>query len=164
MTLTNKAIPCILGLFFLFLLSGCNQNEGSAENNYYLSLTAEGETWQVDGYEIFITPHKLKAGDGMLMLKTTPAFEVNYLGIEVHAIIGDEDRIIQTQQVTEREMDVAEVTTGAIEGELPLKGGEPITLQDVSDIYMIIEWENINKDEITRERIDLVSNAGTLFN
>ncbi|MEH7381185.1 hypothetical protein V7138_12060 [Bacillus sp. JJ1533] len=51
---------------------------------------------------------------------------------------------------------MSQINTGTIEGDAPLnKDGETIKMDDVSDIYMTIEWKDINTDKKVKERIDL---------
>ncbi|WP_246521348.1 hypothetical protein [Ornithinibacillus massiliensis] len=78
------------------------------------------------------------------------------LSFETHAVINVEDISVHSSSITGTGIDIAEETTGAIESGIYLnEAGSPIKLNEVSIIYMIVEWWDIGKSEFMKERIDL---------
>ncbi|WP_054753316.1 hypothetical protein [Piscibacillus salipiscarius] len=71
-------------------------------------------------------------------------------------MINGRDEVVQGKSVTVTggEENIAQTSIGTIEGGTYFKeNGDPITLKDVSDIYMIIQWQDGNQD--MEERVDL---------
>jgi hypothetical protein len=145
-------------VLLILLLSGCNSNEKSVINHYYLSLMGESQTWNLTGYEVMITPENFKAGNGTLKMKNANEYITDSFQFETHAVINGKDIVVHSGSVTGAGIDIAKKITGAIEGGAYLnKNGDPITLNEVSDIYMIVEWWDIGKSANVKERIDLYS-------
>jgi hypothetical protein len=121
-----------------------------------MKLMGESQTWDLTGYEIVITPENFKAGNGTLNMKNANEYITNSFQFETHAIINGEDLVVHASSATGARIDIAKKTTGAIEGGTYLnKNGDPITLNEVSDIYMIIEWWDTGKNDSVKERIGL---------
>lgn len=153
MKLKSKRIFYMLFLLLVILLSGCNGNEKSV-SNYYLSLMGESQTWNLTGYEVVITPESFKAGNGTLHVKNGNKSIVDSFYFETHVVINDKDVVVHTGAVTSTGIDITEEPTAAIEGGTYLKeNGTPITLNEINNIYMIVEWRG--KSESAKERIDL---------
>lgn len=138
----------------ILLLSGCDSNEKAMKNNYYLSLSGESESWEVDSYEIEIKPDTFKAGNGSLTIKNKTDNSTDFFNLEVYVVIDNEDRLVQAKSVKGSDTDITQMTTGATEGGAFLgDNGVPISLENVSDIYMSIEWQD--KSKTMEEKIDL---------
>ncbi len=153
MILNSKRIFYMLFLLLVVLLSGCNGNE-KAVSKYYLSLVGESQNWNLTGYEVVITPESFKAGNGTLHMKNGNKSIVDSFYFETHVVINDNDVVLHTGAVTGAGIDIAEESTGAIEGGTYLnEDGTPITLNEINNIYMIVEWWS--KSESAKERIDL---------
>ncbi|ALC85556.1 hypothetical protein AM499_06780 [Bacillus sp. FJAT-22090] len=153
MILKSKRIFYMLFLLLVVLLSGCNGNEKSV-SNYYLSLMGESQTWNLTGYEVVITPESFKAGNGTLHVKNGNKSIADSFSFETHVVINDKDVVVHTGAVTSAGIDITEESTGAIEGGTYLnEDGTPITLTEINNIYMIVEWRG--KSESAKERIDL---------
>ncbi|MBX0359551.1 hypothetical protein [Halobacillus sp. Nhm2S1] len=145
----------------IFLLSGCDSNEKAINYNYYLSLSGESESWEVDSYEIEIKPDIFKAGNGSLTMKNKTENSTDFFHLEVYAVIDNEDRLVQAKSVKGSESDITQMTTGATVGGAFLgDNGVPISLKNVSDIYMSIEWQDKNKT--MEEKIDFIIKKGSL--
>jgi hypothetical protein len=114
------------------------------------------ETWKVEQYKISITPELLKAGNGVLTIKDKAQYKTDYLNLEVHVVI-------QAKQVNESESDITELTIGIVEDAYLYKDGETIVLDNISDIYITIEWQDMNKGKKIKERIDLFNNEDMLL-
>ncbi|MGF2614115.1 hypothetical protein FZC84_19220 [Rossellomorea vietnamensis] len=151
----NKLIyPLILSL--IVILSGCNDNEKSV----YLSLTGESKTWKLTGYEMEISPESFKAGNGTLIMKDAEEYNSDSIYFEAHAIINGKDFKVHTGSEAGTGIDIAENSTGSIEGgEYVNEAGRPITFNEVSNIYVVVEWRNMDKGESIKENIPLYTNS-----
>lgn len=148
-------------LLVLLLLSGCNNSEKTVINNYYLSLSGESESWKVDSYEVLIKPETFDVGNGNLTMKNKTEYRSDYLSIGVYAVIHNEDTVIQRSTVTGSELDISQTSMGASEGgTLINKNGEPVSLENISDIYMMIEWQDNDKKK--EEKVNLFNKEGFL--
>ncbi|WP_430787675.1 hypothetical protein VBD025_17085 [Virgibacillus flavescens] len=151
---SRKAIYLLGSVCFIFFLTGCNSNDKMIENNYYLSLSGESENWKVNTYEIIIKPDMFKVGDAKLTMKNKTEYSTTSFNIRVHAVIGNQDMVVQGKTVTGSETDITQTTSGATKsGAYFNKSGEPISIKDISDVYMIIEWQDENKR--MKEKVDL---------
>ncbi|MCM3629342.1 hypothetical protein M3194_18520 [Paenibacillus glycanilyticus] len=149
-----QVIKYLCLVLFIVVLSGCYNNDKSTINSY-LSLMGESETWKVEQYKISITSEILKAGDGILKIKDKNQYTTDFFDLEVHAVMDYDDRVIQKKTITGSE-NLTEVTTGTIEGGTYLdKDGKALVSENISEVYMIIEWQNMNKGKRVIERIDL---------
>lgn len=90
-------------------------------------------------------------------MKGGSEYKTDYFYFDVHAVINSEDTVIQGKKVTGSEIDISQINTGIIEGDAPLnKDGETIEMDDISNMYMNIEWNDIQKDKKVIERIDFL--------
>ncbi|WP_245755997.1 hypothetical protein [Halobacillus alkaliphilus] len=149
----KKALIISLSIIVVIsFLSGCDNNEKSTGNNFHLSLSGESENWEVNSYDILIKPDILKAGNGNLTIKNKAEFNTDFFSVRVHAVIDNEDRVIQGKSIQGSESDITQTSTGATEGGTFIdEEGKSISLENISDIYMVIEWQDIkgsNKEEI----------------
>ncbi|WP_245831882.1 hypothetical protein [Oceanobacillus senegalensis] len=148
-------------LLVILLLSGCDGGEKTVESNYYLSLSGESESWKVDSYEILIKPETFDVGNGNVTMKNKTEFSTDFFSIGVYAVIDNKDTVIQRRSVTGSESDISETSMGATEGGTLLnENGEPVSLENISDIYMIIEWKDNKKTK--EEKVDLFNKEGLL--
>lgn len=140
-------------LWVVLVISGCNVQQSNSK--YYLLLMGESENWNLTGYEIVITPEEFSAGYGTLRLKNEAEYITDSFHFDTYVVINGEDIVVHSGSSTGG-MDISEETTGAIEGEKYLnEKGDPITLNDISDIYMVVEWKDNSKDKSVNERLDL---------
>ncbi|MCD5322157.1 MULTISPECIES: hypothetical protein [Pontibacillus] len=151
-----------LRLLFLFmsvtviLLSGCNETEKEVVHHYYMPLDGESEHWVLSDFEVVMTPEALKVGNGKLMMKQVEEYESSSMSFDTHLVVNGEDSIVHSGAVSGNGIDIAEESTGAIEGGPELTDeGDPIRLKDVSRIYMTVKWRDTDKKETMEERIDL---------
>jgi len=147
-------------VFVFFILSACGNADMNKPNTEpktkEVTLMGESENWVANSYQISLTPDVLKVGNGTLDMKSGSEYKTEYLHLEVHAVINGEDTLVQTKTVTGSETDISQVNTGTIEGDAPInKDGEKIKMEDISDIYMTIEWEDMTKGKKVKERMDL---------
>lgn len=149
-------VPCIYLMLSFFVLSGCNAQKSG--NTYYLLLMGESESWNLTGYEIVITPEDFKAGFGTLKMKNVNTYMTDFFHFETHVVIESDDSVVHTGSVT-GETNIAEYTTGAIAGPYINKNGDFVTLEDINEIYVVVEWWDISKNESIKERIDLFNQS-----
>lgn len=143
---------------FLLLLSGCSDNEKSVVNHYYLSLIGESQAWTLTGYEVMITSENFKIGNGTLSMKNTNEYFTDSFQFSTYAVIDGTNTVVHSGSVNGAGIDIAKKSTGAIEGGAYInKKGEPVTLYEVSDIYMIVEWWDTGEHAYLKERINLYS-------
>lgn len=149
-------VPCIYLMLSFFVLSGCNAQKSG--NTYYLLLMGESESWNLTGYEIVITPEDFKAGFGTLKMKNVNTYMTDFFHFETHVVIENDDSVVHTDSVT-GETNIAKYTTGAIAGPYINKNGDFITLKDIHEIYVVVEWWDTSKNESIKERIDLFNKS-----
>ncbi|WP_051239851.1 hypothetical protein [Pontibacillus halophilus] len=148
-----KVVSCGLVLGIL-LLAGCDRNDNTMRNNYYLSLSGESKNWKVDSYEVVMKPDTFKVGNGRLSMKNQTEYSTDFLSLEVYAVIDNQDRVVQEKSVKGTVSDITQITMGTIEGGNFITENEaPISLEHISDIYMMIEWKD--KRETKEEKIEL---------
>ncbi|MGM8365493.1 hypothetical protein ACLIBG_08405 [Virgibacillus sp. W0181] len=131
----------------LFILSACSSPQ--SKTNYYLSLTGESETWELNGYELMFTQDGKKIGNGKLNMKEEEYF-TDFFSFNTHVVKNGVDNRIHAGSVSGR-TNISEQMTGTIEGE----DGKPVSFEEVSNIYMIVKWWDTDKNEDVQERIDL---------
>ncbi|CDO02831.1 nitrite reductase [Oceanobacillus picturae] len=145
-------IPIFLSLF---IVAGCIDDNENLKD-YYLSLVGEGQHWRVKGYEIEISKDSFIAGNGFLDMKNVDSFMTNSFDIEVRAVIGDVDQVIQKIDRTGEIINIAVENTGKIKGDSYVdQEGNPITLEDIKKVYLVLKWHDLDKKKDLRERIDL---------
>lgn len=143
-------------VLFILILSGCNSNEKLVINQYYLSLMGESQTWNLTGYEVVITSENFKVGNGTLNMKNANEYITDAFQFKTHAVINGKDIVVHSGSATGAGIDIAKKPIGAIKGGPYLnKNGDPITVNAVRDIYMIVEWWDKDKSKSVKERIDL---------
>ncbi|MGE7094307.1 hypothetical protein ACQKII_23330 [Lysinibacillus sp. NPDC048646] len=149
----------ILLFIFTIILFGCqNQNDNAKgpKGNLFNVFTGESESWELSGYEIELTPHSSKFGNGTLTMKNTTDYSSDFFSFEVHATINNNDEVMQKHQLSGEQVNIATKKIGTIEGnELPSKNGDYISINDLSDIYMIIKW-NDQQGNKKEERINFI--------
>ena len=122
----------------------------------------ESHSWTLNGYEIVLTSDLFKAGNGTLSMKNVDEYYTESFGFKTYIVINGQDTRVHTGYVSGNNINIAVETTGAIEGGTYLnKNGAAITIDDITEIYMVIEWWDKTKDEDVKERIDLYNKEKT---
>lgn len=156
----SKKRICLLLLFIFIVLIAAViifkiPPKEVTKNSYYFRLMGESQSWELEGYQVKMTPKTLKSGNGKLTYKPNPkGFATHFFEFNVHAIVNNQDKIIQHKSVTGPASYSKEFTTGSIKGPILTQNEKPITAKDLSKIYAVIKWEN-NKDKIQKEKIVL---------
>lgn len=140
MSRNNKIVYSLISSALVILLSGCSSSEKL--NHYYLLLEGESQTWNVSEYEVVLTPENFKTWYGTLHMKNSNNYISDSFSFETHAVINDEDIRVHSGSNTESGIYLDE-------------NGSPITLNEISNIYMIVEWWDVDKSESMNERIEL---------
>lgn len=151
-------LTLLLSVFFI--ISACGNADMDKENSEpktkEVILMGESGNWIVNSYHVSLTSDVLKAGDGIIDMKGSTEYKTDYFYFEVHAVINGVDTVIQAKKITGSETDVAQINTGTIEGDAPLnKDGETIKMDDIGNIYMIIEWKDKTNDKKVKEKINI---------
>lgn len=155
MQLKSKKIFHLLFVALIVLLTGCTLNEKEPEN---LILKGESETWELTGYGLVISPELFKAGNGTLTMKGKDEYIADTIQFKTFAVIEGEDVTVHSSSASGDGINIAEQSTGAIEGDAYLnKNKKPITLDDISSIYMNVKWWDVGSSESKIERIELYS-------
>lgn len=143
----------LCAVFSITLLFGCSSEK--INNHYHLYLMGESENWYVKDYKVELHPDTLIAGDGMVAWKGEEGLETDSFQIGAHAIINQEDHVIQRTSVSGESI-IKEHTTGSIEGGTFLdKDGNPISIEDIENIYVLIEWWDQDQQKNVSERVDI---------
>ncbi|ARI77775.1 hypothetical protein [Halobacillus mangrovi] len=144
---------CGLLLLIVSSLLACAKQEENIENHFHLSLNGESNHWKVQHYEIKCTPKLFKAGDGKIIFKGNDNVKSEFYKIDVHAVIDETDTVVHTKSVS-GESKLNKIETGSIKGDTYVnKEGNPVTFDEVSRVYMVIEWQD--KQNTKKETIDL---------
>ncbi|SDI66624.1 hypothetical protein [Alteribacillus bidgolensis] len=153
----KKYSPVFICLAFILLAAVVifPLKETTGKDNYYLTLMGDSSTWEIHNYQLKIMPERLIAGDGELHMKDTDEFQSEFFSFDVYAVINNEDRKIQGKSVSGH-VNMADMTTGRVEGGTYFNNkGQPITLEDVNEIYAVVEWYDPSKEKQVSEKIVL---------
>lgn len=154
-----KNLQLVIVKFSILILCVClvGCNDENENNNYYLSFMDESKSWMLKGYEIVITPKTFMAGNGILSMKGKDEYYTDYINIVVYAVINDEERSIHSYtSFGNTDMNIAQKNIGKIDGSNYInKDGKPITLGNISEIYMVIQWRDKEQKRVIEERISL---------
>ncbi|WP_223702123.1 hypothetical protein [Sutcliffiella deserti] len=143
-----------LMLISLIILSGCIHEETNKRD--HLVLNGESENWNLNGYEVEISAENFKAGNGILQMKNQNEYKSDFFQFRTYAAISNQDTLVHSGSVSGDSINIAEKSIGTIEGGAYLnEEGVQITLGDISEIYMIVEWWDTSEKENVKERIDL---------
>jgi|SRR5699024_2910758 len=141
-------------VLLLILLSACNteyiKSNNKTETNYYLSLGDEGDNWEIDGYEIMMTPEGYKAGNGILKRKGEDKEIEGFLSYDVYADVGGEKNRFHGGSVSE-DTNITELATGTIDSEEENLKEFP----QIDEIYMTVTWNDDGTDGDQKEKIIL---------
>src|SRR5699024_734124 len=128
-------------ILLLVVLSACNTNieetepDKKTETNYYISLSDGSDHWNLNGYEIMMTPEGYKAGNGRLKMKDKDKQSEGFLSYDVYGSVDGEEIKFQSGSVSE-DTDITEMTIGSIEGDKE----SLMEFPKLDEIYMTITW------------------------
>ncbi|GAA0371229.1 hypothetical protein GCM10008968_28850 [Bacillus horti] len=125
----------------------------------------ESQTWNLIGYEVMITPEDLKVGNGTLHMKNEDEYIAEFFRFRTHAVINGEDTVLQSSSVAGNGINIAQDTTGSVESRGYVNNqGDAIRLHEINEIYMVVEWWDLDESERNSERIELYNdNKGSSF-
>lgn len=147
-------------VLLLTAIAGCSNNESTDNDHYYFSLMGEGDEWVVKSYQIEISPESVKAGNGKLVMKGKSEYITDSYNIRVYAVYDDKEEVIQGDSVTgNAELDITQISTGTIES----SDGKYLSPDKINNIYMKIEWRDLDSGQWLDEKIDLF-NKDRFFN
>lgn len=147
-----KKVWFSFSIFFIFLM-GCQLK--SIEQHYYMHLMGESENWYVKNYEIELNPEYKRAGNGTVVWKGQVPLETDSFLMRSYVLINGEAHALQGTAISGDSV-IKEQTTGELTGGTILnQHGDPLTLDDIEEIYMVIEWWDDNHKEHLSEQIYL---------
>lgn len=157
----NRKLVMLIGIVLLFTaIAGCSNNESTDNYRYYFSLMGEGDKWVVNPYQIEISPESFKAGNGKIVMKGKSEYSTDTYNIRVFAVYDDEEKVIQGNSVSGNAVkDITQISTGTIES----SDGKYLSPDKINNIYMKIEWKDLDSGKWLEEKIDLF-NKDTFLN
>ncbi|MEN0664242.1 YcxB family protein [Caldifermentibacillus hisashii] len=130
------------------------------------TYVGESENWKLESYKIEASPLKFRTYKGILSMKNTDNFPANYFKVETHLVIrGNQDIHLSERafsrsdkNLLEEEMDLTKQSTGEVKFDGPLilyNETKPVLLEDITEVYLNIEWQGMNEENINSEKIIL---------
>lgn len=131
--------------------------------------SGESETWRVVNVKISTGEQQLNFGEGKLQMKGQSAFLANYFKLSAHVVIKNKEENNSRMHEYELmagnlpitwekdELDIAEMDTGRSSPIFLTKYWKPVTMGDIKQVYIIVQWEGENDNELKEEKIILTS-------
>ena len=140
---------------FAIMLVGCSGEENmeqveSEEHKEEQSITnifnGESNTWELNNYEITFSTDLMEVGNGMISMKNNHLS--NYLSYKVYATIDNKEEVLQTHISTGKVVNkTSTINLGSVSSSPLINSrGERISFDDLSNIYMVINWNDSNED------------------
>ena len=123
---------------------GKHKEEQSTTNVF----NGESNTWELNNYEISFSTDLMEVGNGIISMKNDNNYLTDYLSYKVYATIDDIEEVLQKHISTgEVVNEISTINLGSVSG-APLinSDGEMINFEDLSNIYMLINWNDSNGD------------------
>lgn len=129
--------------------------------------SGESETWKVVNVKISTSEQQLNFGEGKLQMKGESKFLANYFKLSAHVVIKNEvernsrmhEYELNAYNLPVRwekdELDIAEMDTGRSSPIFFTKYWKPVTMRDIKQVYIIVQWEGENDNELKEEKIIL---------
>ena len=103
---------------------------------------------------ISLVTKNVKAGNGLFQAKNKAEYLADSFHFETHIITNEGDFVIHSGSVSGLGIDIAEETTGAI-GADNVTNGHSMTIKNIEQIYIDVEWNVQGSSENLQERIEL---------
>lgn len=140
---------------FAIMLVGCSGEENmeqveSEKHKEEQSITnifnGESNTWELNNYEITFSTDLMEVGNGMISMKNNHLS--NYLSYKVYATIDNKEEVLQTHISTGKVVNkTSTINLGSVSSSPLINSrGERISFDDLSNIYMVINWNDSNED------------------
>ncbi|WP_017187530.1 hypothetical protein [Alkalibacillus haloalkaliphilus] len=152
--LLNLGVVVFFSLLTVALLLMVNDERNDIREGQPVSfeLSGESEFWSLSNYKLAIEPMQLIAGDGVLSFKDNYS-ETDYFYYTVMANVNGEQQTVSTSSVHMKDSNKIEIDEFKM-GETQLGGyfynvdGEPVTVDDIWQIYVILEWHDPNGEMV----------------
>lgn len=142
---------------FAFMLIGCSGEENveqvelekhKEEHSSTNVFNGESNTWELNNYEISFSTDLTEVGNGIISMKNDNNYLSDYLSYKVYATIDGKEEVLQKHVSTgEAVNEISTINLGSVSG-MPLtkSNGDMISFDDLSNIYMVINWNDSNGD------------------
>ena len=135
------------------MLIGCSEEENveqidlgkhKEEQSITNVFNGESNAWELNNYEISFSTDLMEVGNGTISMKNDNNYLSDYLSYKVYATIEDKEEILQKHISTGEVMnEISTINLGSISGSPLINSeGEVISLDDLSNIYMVINWND----------------------
>ncbi|KAB8126000.1 YcxB family protein [Gracilibacillus oryzae] len=141
--------------------------EDLPEDQITRTYHGEGEYWKIEDYRVKVSPILFRTYEGIMHMKDQDTYHADYLMTEFHVVfkwgkdmkIHREHRSSKIKGDNLNELDISSKSTGEFPNnreELD-ENGDPVTFEDIEEIYVIIQWKGENQDDLFEEKITLTS-------
>jgi|SRR5690625_3223975 len=128
--------------------------------------SGESETWKVGDIKISAN-ERLNIGEGNLYMKGETEFLADYFKLSFHVVLKNEEE--RESRLHEYELksdnlptlwddDVLNITEMDAGGSSPIyltKFGKPVTMNNIKQVYIIVQWKGKNDNKLEEEKIIL---------
>ncbi|MBS3678805.1 hypothetical protein KGF86_01110 [Ornithinibacillus massiliensis] len=127
----------------------------------------ESTHWKVVDYKIQANPVLFRTYAGRMYMKEQDVFEADYFNVEVYVIFDDNEEIRLHKEVfladyqdraKSVELDISEQSTGefaANQESYRNKSGNPVSIEDINEVFILVQWKGKNENELEEEKIIL---------
>ena len=142
--------------YFVIILIGLSACTQQSNTNDYLLLTGESEHWKLSDYEILLTPNGETIGNGKLIMKNANEYFTDSFSFRTYVVVDGTSNRIHTGSVSGK-TDISKQTTGKIEKDG--HNANALSLKNIDNIYIEVEWTDQETKGNKRERIDLYNKS-----
>lgn len=127
----------------------------------------ESTHWKVVDYKIQANPVWFRTYAGKMYMKGQDIFEAEYFKVEV-SVIFDHNKEIRLHKeefsaeypdrTNPEELEISEQSTGEFPAEQESyrnKDGNPVSIEDINQVFMLVQWKGKNESELEEEKIIL---------
>ena len=148
----------LIGVFFYRWMFPPQMNE---------TYSGESEHWEVRDY-VINTGERVSLRDGILSMKGETEFWADYFKSSTHIVLNDGSEMRPVEMELEANnlsswhnddvMNVAEYELGVSGGLYLTKYWVPMTINNIDEVYVNVQWKGENDDEFKEEKIILIPN------
>ena len=119
-------------------------------------LTGECEHWMFSVYDILFTPNGETIGNGKLIMKNANEYFTDSFSFRTYVVVDGTSNRVHTGSVSGK-TDISKQTTGKIEKDG--HNANALSLKNIDNIYIEVEWTDQETKGNKRERIDLYNKS-----
>ncbi|MBP1947201.1 hypothetical protein [Virgibacillus litoralis] len=128
--------------------------------------SGESKTWKVVDVKISAN-ERLNIGKGKLYMKGETEFFADYFKLSFHVVLKNEEergsRLHEYELMSDNlptlwdddVLDIAEMDTGGSSPIYLTKFGKPVAMNNIKQVYIIVQWKGKNDNELKEEKIIL---------